>query len=115
MARNEPSGDNRRVGPVRKRTQLKTKVMGKAATANSWPEERERRSSRVFGGRRRLRNDIGARSRSSRSKYEDRQNRPDGADDGVGRRSRARAWYLRACPGGPRATYGVRGWRALSR
>ena len=31
MASNEPTGDNRRVGAVRKRTQLKTKVLGKSA------------------------------------------------------------------------------------
>jgi hypothetical protein len=30
MASNEPVGDNRRIGAVRKRTQLKTKMMGKA-------------------------------------------------------------------------------------
>ena len=31
MASNEPTGDNRRMGPVRKRTQLKGKLMGKTA------------------------------------------------------------------------------------
>jgi hypothetical protein len=31
MASNEPVGDNARRGAVKKRTQLKTKVMGKAA------------------------------------------------------------------------------------
>ena len=31
MARNKPTGDNRRVGAVRKRTQLKGKLMGKTA------------------------------------------------------------------------------------
>ena len=31
MARNEPTGDNRRVGAVRKRTQLEGKLMGKTA------------------------------------------------------------------------------------
>ena len=31
MARNEPTGDNRRVGAVRKRTQRKGKLMGKTA------------------------------------------------------------------------------------
>jgi hypothetical protein len=31
MASNEPTGDNRRVGAVKKRTQLKTKLMGKTA------------------------------------------------------------------------------------
>ena len=43
MARNEPTGDNRRVGAVRKRTQLKGKLMGKTAwtkgtrpTASLW-------------------------------------------------------------------------------
>ena len=30
MASNEPKGDNRRIGAVKKRTQLKTKMMGKA-------------------------------------------------------------------------------------
>lgn len=30
MASNEPTGDNRRIGAVKKRTQLKTKLMGKA-------------------------------------------------------------------------------------
>jgi hypothetical protein len=30
MASNEPAGDNRRIGAVKKRTQLKTKMMGKA-------------------------------------------------------------------------------------
>ena len=31
MASNEPTGDNRRIGAVRKRTQLKGKLMGKTA------------------------------------------------------------------------------------
>ena len=31
MASNKPTGDNRRIGAVRKRTQLKGKVMGKTA------------------------------------------------------------------------------------
>ena len=31
MARNKPSGDNRRIGAVRKRTQRKGKLMGKTA------------------------------------------------------------------------------------
>ena len=31
MARNDPTGDNRRVGAVRKRTQRKGKLMGKTA------------------------------------------------------------------------------------
>jgi hypothetical protein len=30
MASNEPTGDNRRIGAVKKRTQLKTKMMGEA-------------------------------------------------------------------------------------
>jgi hypothetical protein len=31
MASNEPTGDNRRIGAVKKRTQLKGKLMGKTA------------------------------------------------------------------------------------
>ena len=31
MARNKPTGDNRRIGAVRKRTQRKGKLMGKTA------------------------------------------------------------------------------------
>jgi hypothetical protein len=31
MASNEPTGDSRRIGAVRKRTQLKGKLMGKTA------------------------------------------------------------------------------------
>jgi hypothetical protein len=31
MASNEPTGDNRRIGAVKKRTQLKGKIMGKTA------------------------------------------------------------------------------------
>ena len=31
MASNKPTGDNRRIGAVRKRTQLKGKLMGKTA------------------------------------------------------------------------------------
>jgi hypothetical protein len=31
MARNKPSGDNRRIGAVRKRSQRKGKLMGKTA------------------------------------------------------------------------------------
>jgi len=31
MASNEPTGDNRRIGAVKKRTQLKTKVLGESA------------------------------------------------------------------------------------
>ena len=51
MASNQPVGDNRRVGAVRKRTQLKGKLLGKTAWSKrdktDGRSRRARRSSRV--------------------------------------------------------------------
>ena len=41
MASNEPTGDSRRIGAVRKRTQLKGKLMGKTA----WTKRRREKKS----------------------------------------------------------------------
>ena len=54
MAVNKPTGDNARMGAVKKRTQLnnpltKTSTNATRRAASSWRSKRARRNSRAFG------------------------------------------------------------------